>query len=69
MGLRRSLGQKCDLLVAFALGVLAHRIVQSLRSAGENLMSFLWGNEKPSTATATDSAGKEGAVTAPAKPG
>jgi cystathionine beta-lyase/cystathionine gamma-synthase len=38
-------GTNLDLLVAFALGVLAHRIVRSLTSAGKVMLSFLRGRE------------------------
>jgi hypothetical protein len=59
-------GTNLDLVVAFALGVLAQRIVRSLTSAGESLMSFLKGEDKPATPAATESEAKDSAATTPA---
>lgn len=55
-------GTNLDLVIACALGVLAHRVVQSLRSASEDLMSFLKGEKKPDAAEGEASEKKESAV-------
>ena len=67
-------GTDLDLVIAFALGVLAHRVVQSLRSASEDLVSFLRGEEKPTAAGGESSEKKEdgaasSSTTAPASSG
>jgi hypothetical protein len=65
-------GTNLDLLIAFALGVLAHRTVQSLRSASEEFTSYLKGEEeKPATAEEklATSAETPSTSTAPAKTG
>lgn len=61
-------GTNLDLVVAFALGVLAHRAVQALTSASESLTSFVKGEEKPSTSAETATDDKDSTATTPAKP-
>jgi hypothetical protein len=62
-------GTNLDLVVAFALGVLAHRAVQALTSASESLTSFVKGEEeKPSAPAETATEEKDSIATTPAKP-
>ena len=56
-------GTNLDLVTAFALGVLAHRVVQSLRPASEDLMSCLEGEKKPDAAEGEASAKNESGTT------